>query len=194
MHPKLKKELRSWGILVAIYGFLYFTGLHLPVISAIQSGLLSTGILNAKIKDKNWGEADFNFQLKDETGKLANLEDFKGKTIFLNFWATWCAPCIAEMPNINALHQKLSTDKIQFVMISVDEDFDKAKEFVNKKGYDLPVFAMTSQRPQVFQNRSIPVTYIISPEGQVVFKETGLNNYNNQSFIEYINTLNIRSY
>ncbi|EDP72800.1 thioredoxin family protein [Flavobacteriales bacterium ALC-1] len=65
--------------------------------------------------------------------ELINLEKFKGKYIFINFWATWCKPCIEDMPNFEKLIKKHKTDNIEFVYLSVDKSKENWKKFVQKK-------------------------------------------------------------
>ena len=98
---------------------------------------------------------NYNFYLSDENGTTVSLADFKGKTIFMNYWATWCPPCIAEMPNIQALFEDMThTDEtrqeIVFMMISLDADSKKALDFVERKGYSMPVYFPRSQKPSIY--------------------------------------------
>ncbi|NLZ95848.1 MAG: TlpA family protein disulfide reductase, partial [Bacteroidales bacterium] len=153
MSEKSKKsKKRTWIeylIIAAVVMILYVTGLHTEVIGFMQRGLLATGIMTPKIEKvhNNAAEndiasstattpADFNLTLMDENGNTLSLADFKGKPIFLNMWATWCPPCIAEMPNINKLHNEMGND-VAFVMVSLDDDFETAKAFNTRRGFDL---------------------------------------------------------
>ena len=73
-------------------------------------------------------------QLKDEKGASISLEDLKGKVVFINFWATWCSPCIAEMPTIQSLYENFKNDdEVKFVILEVDGNQEKAKNYFNDK-------------------------------------------------------------
>ncbi|HNP19017.1 MAG TPA: TlpA disulfide reductase family protein [Fulvivirga sp.] len=186
----IKKELKSWGIIGAIFLVLYLTGLHTHVAAFAQRAILSTGLITADTEiSENPEDADFDFQLKNLNGEVVNLIDYKGKVIFLNIWATWCPPCIAEMPGIQSLYEKVDKDKIVFVMLSTDNSEDKARKFIEKKGFTFPVFMAASRVPDVFRVPSIPSTFVISPEGQIVSKEVGMANYDKKSFINFLDKL-----
>ncbi len=64
-------------------------------------------------------DAVLDLNLVNSKGEKVNMEQFRGKVIFLNFWATWCPPCIAEMPGINNLYQEVKNDNVEFIMLSV---------------------------------------------------------------------------
>ena len=117
----IKKTWIQYGIFAVVAITLYATGLHTEVIGFAQRGLLATGLMNPDVAEiaqarndesndntaliSNLDKADYNLKLIDKDGKTRSLEEFKGKVIFLNFWATWCPPCIAEMPSIDKLHE-----------------------------------------------------------------------------------------
>lgn len=87
------------------------------------------------------------FKMVSLNGKTVSFESLKGKVVFMNMWATWCPPCIAEMPNIQKLYEKIGSDKIAFVMLSLDEDgMEKVKKFIGKKGFTFPVYLPASSR------------------------------------------------
>ena len=189
----------EYGVIAAVVLILYATGLHTEVIGFIQRGVLATGLMTPKIEttDKNDTEitaasismpADFNLNLMDEYGKVISLEEFKGKVIFMNMWATWCPPCIAEMPNINKLHTEMG-DEVAFVMVSLDDDFETAQAFNKRKGYDLPIYALQSNRPVMYQSSTVPTTYVIDANGQLVLTHKGMANYNTSKFREFLDGL-----
>ena len=104
----------------------------------------------------------------------------------MNMWATWCPPCIAEMPDIHELYKDVASEDIVFVMLSLDDDPQKAKDFIAQKKYTFPVYFLNSPLPKVYSSNSIPTTYVISPEGKIVSKNYGMANYNNSSFKKFL--------
>ncbi|KXX67980.1 TlpA disulfide reductase family protein [Flammeovirga sp. SJP92] len=182
------KELKSWGFFVILLGGLYITG-ALPEVSALmQRGLLMTGLMNASSSEGYVGKTDYNWKLeKFETGEAVDFKAFKGKKVFLNVWASWCPPCIAEMPSIEKLYQHFKDDEnVVFMMLNVDEDKIKAEKFLKRKGYSFPNYRRVTSTPSVFQSNSIPSTYVINEKGEVIFKHQGLANYYSDSFINML--------
>ncbi|MFY0607010.1 MAG: TlpA family protein disulfide reductase [Cyclobacteriaceae bacterium] len=179
-----RRELIEWMILVTVGVTLYMTGLHTQLIGQIQRVVLATGFISPDINEEPQA-ADFNFVLTDVNGDDLPFSELKGETIFLNFWATWCPPCIAEMPDIESLYQSVG-DSVRFVMVSVDKDQTKAKAFVELKRYEMPIYFANSGIPREFQSRSIPTTFIISPSGNIVVKQTGMAQYDTDDFIEFL--------
>ncbi|MFY0653966.1 MAG: TlpA family protein disulfide reductase [Cyclobacteriaceae bacterium] len=185
-----KRELIEWGVIITVFLGLYLSGLHTDVIGFVQRAVLAPGFIKPDILEEDEQSlASYNFDLIDESGKRVSFEDFRGKTVFLNIWATWCPPCVAEMPDINNLYAKVDTDKIAFVMISRDDDFNKAKSFMERKAFDFPIYSQATRLPEVFQSNTIPNTYVISPQGKIVATRTGMAKYDSKEFREFISRL-----
>ncbi|UXX77612.1 TlpA family protein disulfide reductase [Reichenbachiella carrageenanivorans] len=183
----MKKLLKEWGIILGIIGALYFTGLHTEVAGFLQQIILTTGLLRPEhIEENEQADAAYHFQLLNEQNESLPFTQFKGKTIFLNFWATWCPPCLAEMPDIHDLYLKMQNENVAFVLISQDKNFDKAKNFMERKGYTFPIYQLVSPLPQVFASSSIPTTFVISPKGKIIAKRVGMVKYDTESFRELL--------
>lgn len=190
MARKIKKEVIEWIVLIGVIAVLYFTGLHTEVIGTIQRIVLAPGLIKPEvIAPIEQQDASYQFKLKDENGDIVSFGKYRGKTVFLNLWATWCPPCVAEMPDINNLYGKIDSEKIAFVMISRDQDFGKAMKFVSKKSYDFPIFSEVSRLPPVFQTNTIPTTFVISPQGKIVVKKSGMASYDSEEFRDLLNSL-----
>lgn len=117
-----------------------------------------------------------DFTLKDQFGKTHSLSDYKGKTIFLNFWATWCPPCRAEMPDIQSLYETQETEGENGVIIlgvaapnyGREKDEQVIKEFLEKNGYTYPVLMDTNAELfEAYGIYSFPTTYMIDRDGNV---------------------------
>lgn len=184
----VKKELIEWGVLLSVIAMLYLTGLHVPVIGNLQRVLLWTGLMSpdTELSQSEYRTANYNLPLLSLTDDTLLLEKFEGKTIFLNFWATWCPPCIAEMPNIQSLYDDVQSDSIQFVMVSLDEDHQKARDYLARKEYSFPVFFLNGKKPGIYNSTVVPTTYIISPDGEIVSERRGMANYNTSTFKEFL--------
>ena len=115
---------------------------------------------------------------KDKEGKVVQLSALKGKVVFINFWATWCPPCIHELPSIDQLRQSLKDNKdIVFLMVDVDGDIEKSSAFMTENKYDLPLYIPESEIPPEFLGQSIPTTVILDKAGKIVERLEGSRDY-----------------
>jgi thiol-disulfide isomerase/thioredoxin len=132
--------------------------------------------------------ADYNWTMKSLDGKDFNMTEARGKVVFLNFWATWCAPCVAEMPSIQRLYDKAKKDQVIFVCVT-EEESSKVIGFIKEKGFTFPIYMMSGKPPAVFKTRGIPATFILSPEGKVAFSHVGSAKWDDERSIEFIKGL-----
>ncbi|MEN8247645.1 MAG: redoxin family protein [Bacteroidota bacterium] len=189
---KVKKEIRDWAIFAGVLLILYFTGLHTNVAAFAQRMVLATGIANPKTEiSSEPSQADYNFSLTGLDGELLDFKDTKGKVVFINFWATWCAPCIAEMPSIQELYDTYeANENVVFVMINVEGNLKKVNKFLDKKEYTFPVYFINSTGiPKVFDSSGIPATFVVDKDGNITYSKVGMANYSSSSFINYIENL-----
>ncbi|WP_258881082.1 TlpA family protein disulfide reductase [Clostridium tagluense] len=113
--------------------------------------------------------AALNFKLKDLNGKDVALSDFKGKKVFLNFWASWCGPCKAEMPTIEKLYQQTKDSDLVILTINIGEDKSTAKSFIDNNKYNFTVLVDSNQNVAAQYNISaLPTSFFIDKEGNIV--------------------------
>jgi len=112
-----------------------------------------------------------SWKLEDLAGNRVSMDQFFGQPVFLNFWATWCPPCIAEMPSIQRLYDEYGSS-MAFVLAS-REEAEVLAAFMAKKNYSMPVYVLRGTVPEVFYSRSIPASFLISPSGKIVMKKQG---------------------
>lgn len=190
---KVKKEIRDWLIFVTVLLILYFTGLHTEVAAFAQRIVLATGVANPKVEvvQEEKTVARYDFSLDGMDGSTLNFEEQRGKVIFINFWATWCAPCIAEMPSIENLYEEFKDNpNVVFAMINVESNRSKAKKFINKKEFTFPIYYPNATRiPGVYSSDGIPTTYVINKDGYIVYTKVGMASYDSDKFVKFINTL-----
>lgn len=121
--------------------------------------------------------ANLNFTMKDLDGKDVSLSSFKGKVILLNFWATWCGPCKAEIPGFVELQDQYGKDGLVIVGYSVDDEAPKARAFANEYKMNYPVL-LGLGREDVQEAYGpiwgIPASFIISRDGRVCQKHLGI--------------------
>lgn len=126
--------------------------------------------------DKTGGTPiDLSWSLRNVTdGKDVNLSSLKGKVLFVNVWATWCPPCVGEMPSIETLHSQFADrDDVAFVLASVDDSAETAKGFAVKKGMKAPIYHARGPMPADLRTEGIPATFIVAKDGTLRYKHVG---------------------
>ena len=123
----------------------------------------------------------FNASFKNINGKTISIHDLRGKVVIMNFWATWCPPCIAELPSLQKLHDELKSEKdIVFMAIEVDQNIEKAAKFMTKNKYTLPLYTVSSDLPKELHTNSIPMTVILAKNGDIVGKQVGMMDFKSE--------------
>lgn len=192
------------GVLMIFMGILMFTGKMNAVTGYLSSGAPVTveeqkeNEETADAEEKQETESGLtpaiDFILTDQYGNTHKLSDYKGKTVFLNFWATWCSPCRAEMPDIQKLYESAETEgEDALVVLGVaapnlgnEKSEEEIKAFLEENGYTYPVLMDTTG--EVFMSYSVnafPTTFMITREGEVFGYASGqLNEATMKSIVE----------
>ncbi|PYU16343.1 MAG: TlpA family protein disulfide reductase [Acidobacteria bacterium] len=130
---------------------------------------------------------DFNFELD---GKPAKLADLRGKVVVLNFWATWCPPCVEEMPSLNRLQQHLAPQGVTVLGVSVDDDAAAYDRFLRAQGIHFPTYRDPSKKIALKYGTSMyPETYIIGRNGRIARKIIGPQNWDSPELLAYLQSL-----
>jgi thiol-disulfide isomerase/thioredoxin len=124
-------------------------------------------------------QADPNWTFWSVDGVETKLAEFRGKTVFLHFWATWCEPCIKELPSIEKLQSKLAGQPVAFVLVS-SEDRKVVKQFLQIKKYSLPGYVTLDSAP-AYIAFGFP-----SPDGFVVYRHSGMADWDDPSCVSFI--------
>ncbi len=184
------RKNRGELLFFSAFALVMTTGLRQPMLSTLQRGLLATGLWRATPPAPLAATAQFasertyplNLPLTTLDGRPANLSQFRGKVVLVNLWASWCPPCLAEMPGLQALYQKVDTSKVAFVLISLDANQNKARALLKRKHYTMPVFFPAAELPEPFQTSSIPYTVVLTPDGRVADRHSGMADYDTPEF------------
>lgn len=138
-------------------------------------------------KEKRDVLTDYDWKLRGIEGKVTNFDESREEVAIINLWATWCPPCIAEMPSFQKLYDDYG-QKVNFYFISSEEE-EKLQLFVNKKKYDLPIYRPFSTPPENLKSNTLPTTYLISKSGEIVVAKKGAANWNDRSFRQLLDEL-----
>ena len=122
-----------------------------------------------------------NFNLFDINGNEVSLEDHRGKVVLINFWATYCAPCIEEMPTMDDLKQSLSDKPFEILAINMGEDINMIKAFMKRLGFNFAYPLLLDPGNEVareYKVKALPATLVIDKNGEFVFGGIGARNWN----------------
>jgi len=123
-----------------------------------------------------------SFSIQDINGNIVNLQSFRGKKLFVNLWASWCPPCKREMPSIEKLYQSVDSSKAKFLLISFDDQFEHAKNYVSSKKLKLPIYYPAENPPVLFNVQGIPATFIFNEKGELIKQIEGSENYDTKEY------------
>lgn len=131
------------------------------------------------------------FNLKNIDGEIVSINDFKGKVLFLNFWASWCGPCVHEMPSIARLNDYYKDDdSVDVVLINLGEDRETVKSFLEEGGYNIETLLDKDNKVgTMYGVRSIPTTLIFNKEGKVVASKTGAHEWDREGVKNILDSL-----
>ncbi|PRD56333.1 TlpA family protein disulfide reductase [Sphingobacterium gobiense] len=196
-----KKKLWKIGSNVLLVGLIIL--LILPAGRAwIQQGLMKIGLFKPNLEkpeevstntsqvditsDSNYAGVAFS----DDNGEVVNISDLKGKVVFLNFWATWCPPCKAEMPSIQVLKDKFKdNNQVVFLIVEIEAEKEKARDFMQQSDMDLPIYYPESQIPSEWLAGAIPTTVILDKTGDIAARHEGMADYSRTDVFDFITEL-----
>ncbi|MBB2951831.1 MULTISPECIES: TlpA family protein disulfide reductase [Sphingobacterium] len=186
MNPKTKKIIGNSVFVVIILLLLWPTSR-----AYFQQGLMKIGLFKPTLEEPEKIDSQIsvqnNISFKNDKGEIVNMNDLKGKVVFINFWATWCPPCIAEMPSIATLYERLKgNSEVVFLIVEIEGESEKANKFMAGKQLNLPVYYPNSQIPKEWLGGSIPTTLIINKHGEIATKHEGLADYSRQEVSDFI--------
>ncbi len=132
-------------------------------------------------------------KLKDMDEELINLKDLKGKTVVVNFWATWCPPCRREMGSLERLHQATKDKNVEVLAVDIGEDFDTVFSFLGAID-PTPEFKILLNEDgtlmQSWKVLGLPTTFIINPKGEIAYRAVGGREFDHPEIIKIVTGLN----
>lgn len=138
-------------------------------------------------------EADYEWALRTLDGSEISLDRYRGEVLFINLWATWCRPCVAELASIEALRDSLRDEPgVRFLMIAPERE-RSVRRFLERHPYDLPFYLEAQRMPASYGLRALPTTFIIGRDGRVAFTHRGAADWDSAPARTFLRTLASRS-
>lgn len=189
---KLKKSF--WSKLSDIIFIVLIVGMLFPssrmfIISNFQRITMWGPSELSNEKQVQLADEAYNWQLQDSQGNQHVLAEFKGKVIFINLWATWCPPCVAEMPSIDELYAHYKDNPNIVFLLVTNEKRGTIDEFLIKRNFNFPIYSSLTRNPQEFFSETIPATFVVDKNGRVVMKEQRAKKWHGESTIEFLDKL-----
>jgi len=154
----------------------------------MYAGLMSPPINNTA--PAHAPPASSEILLKASKDSLVSTAQLKGKVVIINFWASWCPPCRAEMPSLNELYKHYQNDpRVIILPVDVDGKPAQAENFMKDNQYQLPVYELAGQLPGQFNFESIPTTIVLDSRYRLAAKHSGAANYTDPRFYNFIDQL-----
>lgn len=133
-----------------------------------------------------------DFQLVNMDEEPVKIESLRGKVVMINFWATWCPPCIREMPSMERLHQKLDGEKFKVLAVNQMEDVDQVFAFTGQLEVDPTfdiLFDSDSSVSHAYSVRGLPTTYLVDKKGNIRYRAVGGRIFDHEEVVAIINQL-----
>ncbi|TYB79604.1 TlpA family protein disulfide reductase [Bizionia myxarmorum] len=174
-------------IFLIVIALLIIPQTRQPIQVFLQKGLAMISPSEISADKRETLKTYENWNLVDSKGNPFDFKQAEGKVVFINFWATWCPPCIAEMPSINELYADYKDDVI-FLLVS-NEKAETIKGFRSKNNYNFEFYQSINNAPTQLQSNSIPQTYLIDKKGSIVMNKSGAANWNSDSVRKLLDDL-----
>ncbi len=168
-------------------------GIYIPY-ALLVTALLSIFIITLNKQPLEPGKTEYpsvsflapNFELESLTGGKVNLLDYRGKVVFINFWATWCGTCEVEMPSMEKLYQRYKDDGFEMLTISIDKDPSLIQPFMDKYNLTFPVLLDPESEiaKQRYKTTGVPETFIVNRDGLIIYKKIGPDDWATDEMME----------
>ncbi len=194
----MKKIKSSHIVTIVLLVFIVLLIISPDTKAWVSRGLMKIGLFKPDLENSlptgeqaaATAETSQSVFFMDGEGNRIDAANLAGKVVFINFWATWCPPCIAEMPSIDKLYQQFRTNEnVVFMMVDVDNQYEKSTKFMEAKKLTLPVHVPSGDIPSHWLGSAIPTTVILDKRGRIAARHEGMADYARPEVVEFINEL-----
>lgn len=184
-------ELKLWWkkrwvrnvLFLVILGMLFFTDAGKWIRVQVTGITLSAPSDSSGSMDTSSSVYDFPFEIQDKAGNRFLLNHFKGKPLFVNFWASWCVPCLAEFGSLEVLQAQVP--EMEFVFITQESE-EAYQSYLSRTGHQLDFYRQRSRLPVHMTHDAIPASFVLNPEGVIVFSHIGAADWDDKALIEQL--------
>lgn len=134
------------------------------------------------------GKWDFTMSATTLDGRSVEFSSFSGQVLVLNFWATWCSPCVAEMPGLARLREATSDVSVEMACVT-QEPGEVVRKFVKKHPLDVPLYLLSGDPPEQFKSRAIPATFVLDKAGMIVLQHRGAAAWDDPTIVNFVRGL-----
>lgn len=136
------------------------------------------------------GEPKANdFTLMSADGGEISLQDYRGKFVLVNFWATWCPPCVKEMPALNSLHNQLKSRNFGVVGVHVGPALATVKQYLNDRPVDFDIVIDKNMSLASWEVAGLPTTFLVNPAGEIIYRATGEREWDSAEMVEFLESI-----
>lgn len=186
-----KKKETVWGHISNVVFILFVASMLFPASrkfvssTLIRLTLFDHGSINIPENPVPLSTNDKGFAIFSGAETIP-FQSFDGEVVVINYWATWCPPCIAEMPNFQNVYEEYG-NRVKFLFLTTDSK-EITDKFLEKNGYSFPVFVY-NQLPAPLNHNSIPTSFVLNRKSEIVFSHTGAYKWDSDSFKEFLEKL-----
>jgi thiol-disulfide isomerase/thioredoxin len=173
------------GLIVGVVGALVLLIGSFVVFGRIMQRRLANRLQAPPLPVESW---DYAMEGEDVAGVPVSFAGYAGRVLILNFWATWCAPCVAEMPSLQRLRDATADLDVALACLTREEPA-VVRAFVEKRGFTLPVYVLRGEPPTCFRSRAIPATFILDKAGRIVMRHFGAARWDDAGVVAFVRGL-----
>ncbi|MDO4880986.1 MAG: TlpA disulfide reductase family protein [Capnocytophaga sp.] len=171
------------AVILSIFALLIFT----PLGTFINNKIILLLSPSPKQSEKTEQITEYTGYFLDNKDQKITLQSFENEVVIINFWATWCSPCLAEKPSFQKLYEDYK-DKIKFAFITQETPIE-VKNFLEKHHYTIPIYYEAVNLPELLSVKNIPTTFILDKKGNIIIKQIGATDWNSKKIRELLDKL-----